>query len=63
MYWHDIDDIAEKLEENYPDEELSELKLSHLEELVRLLSEFEDHEVPTTKINLEEIKEAWRELR
>jgi len=63
MYWYDIDEIAEKLEENYQDEELSDLKLTHLEELVMSLNEFDDHEVPTTKTNLEEIREAWQGLR
>jgi len=63
MYWIDIEDIAETLEENYPEEELSSLKLSYLEEMVRLLNEFEDNGVPTTKETLDEIREAWRALR
>jgi len=63
MYWIDIEDIAETLEENYPEEELSSLKLSYLEEMVRLLNEFEDNGVATTKETLDEIREAWRALR
>jgi FeS assembly protein IscX len=63
MHWNDVEEIAEALEENYSDEEASELKLSEIEEMVRSLSEFEDHDVDVTRTRLKEIQEAWLDLR
>ncbi|CAF1506085.1 unnamed protein product [Rotaria sp. Silwood2] len=63
MHWNDVDEIAIHLEENYPDEDISELTIQDLEDLVKSLSEFDDHEVETNREVLKEILEAWEELR
>lgn len=59
MHWNDVEEIAIHLEENYPDEDISELTLQDLEDLVKSLSEFDDHEVETNREVLKEILEAW----
>ncbi len=63
MHWDDVEEIIESLEENYYDEDISKLKLSELDEMVRSLSEFDDHAVNATNERLSEILEAWLELR
>lgn len=63
MHWNDVDEIAIHLEENYPDEDISELIIQDLEDLVKSLSEFDDHEVETNREVLKEILEAWEEIR
>ncbi|WP_375327457.1 Fe-S cluster assembly protein IscX [Candidatus Tisiphia endosymbiont of Nemotelus uliginosus] len=63
MHWNDVEEIAIHLEENYPDEDISELTLQDLEDLVKSLSEFDDHEVETNREVLKEILEAWEEIR
>ncbi|CAF3294133.1 unnamed protein product, partial [Rotaria sp. Silwood2] len=44
-------------------EDISELTIQDLEDLVKSLSEFDDHEVETNREVLKEILEAWEELR
>lgn len=63
MHWNDVEEIAIELEANYPDEDISELTIKDLEDLVKSLSEFDDHEVETNKEVLKEILEAWEEIR
>jgi FeS assembly protein IscX len=63
MHWNDVEEIAINLEENYLDEDISELTLQNLEELIKSLSDFDDHEVETTKELLKEILDAWQEIR
>ncbi len=63
MHWNDVDEIAMDLEENYPDEDISELTIKDLEDLVKSLSDFDDHEIETNKEVLKEILEAWEEIR
>ncbi|WP_250311735.1 Fe-S cluster assembly protein IscX [Rickettsia endosymbiont of Oedothorax gibbosus] len=63
MHWNDVDEIAMSLEENYPDEDISELTLKDLEDLIKSLSDFDDHEIETNKEVLKEILEAWREMK
>ncbi len=63
MHWRDVEEIAISLEENYPDEDIDELKFKDLKELVKSLSDFDDHEVETSNEMLQEILEAWKELR
>lgn len=63
MHWDDMEEIARVLEENYPDEEIESLRLAYLEEMIRSLSEFEDHNVTINKQLLEELREAWLDLR
>ncbi len=63
MHWRDIDEIAEKLEENYFDEEIPEHRLLYLKEMVLSLNEFEDHEIEVSNDNLNQIIECWLEIR
>lgn len=63
MRWDNIKEIVENLEENYPDEEPSEVSLAYLEEMVRSLNEFEDHDIPVRKERLKEIWENWNDFR
>ena len=63
MHWNDIDDIAEKLEENYSDEEIPEYNLPYLKEMVYSLLEFEDHEIEVEDSILKQIIETWLEIR
>lgn len=63
MHWHDVEEIARVLEENYPEEELENLRFSYLEEMIRSLNEFEDHNVKVNKKVLEEILEGWIEIK
>ena len=63
MHWRDVEEIAISLEENYPDEEIDDLKLKDIEELVKSLSDFDDHEIETSNNVLQEILEAWKEVR
>ncbi|MFU7502354.1 MAG: Fe-S cluster assembly protein IscX [Candidatus Tisiphia sp.] len=62
MHWHDVDEIAISLEKNYSDEDISELTLKYLEDLIKSLSDFDDHEIETNKV-LKEILEAWKEIK
>lgn len=59
----DNEEIAEFLEDNYPEEDISLIKLSYLEEMIRSLSELDDEEIQLSKEILQEIKETWLALR
>ena len=63
MNWSEIEEIAQLLEENYPDEDISDLKLSYLEEMIRAMPEFEDVGTETTRQVLEDIMDTWLEIR
>lgn len=63
MHWNDIEEISSALEEAYSEEEIPEYSLEYLEEMVLSLQEFEDQEVEVSKDILEQILEAWLELR
>jgi len=63
MHWNDIKAIANSLEENYPDEDVFELTTLDLEDLIKSLPDFDDHEIPTTKERLKEIRDAWTEIK
>lgn len=63
MHWRDVEEIAISLEENYPDEDIESLKFQDIEELVRSLSDFDDHEIETSNNVLQEILEAWKEVK
>ncbi|XVN42126.1 MAG: Fe-S cluster assembly protein IscX [Candidatus Rickettsia vulgarisii] len=63
MYWKDVEEIAKSLEEDYPDEDISELSIQDLEDLIKSLEDFEDNEVEVNKEVLKEIQEAWEEIR
>lgn len=59
MHWNNIKAIANSLEENYADEEISGLSTKDLEELIKSLPDFDDHEIPTSKERIKEISDAW----
>ena len=63
MHWRDVEEISISLEESYPDEDIESLKFQDIEELVRSLSDFDDHEIKTSNNVLQEILEAWKEVR
>lgn len=63
MHWEDVEEIAEQLEENYSEEDTEGLKLSEIEEMVRSLNDFEDHDEEVSRERLKEIVEAWQEIR
>ncbi|MDF2965704.1 MAG: hypothetical protein K0Q51_1092 [Rickettsiaceae bacterium] len=63
MQWSDIEEIVEALEENYADLEVASIKLSKLHKLIIELPEFDDAPDAATQTILEEIHEAWLELR
>ena len=63
MNWNDIDDIAESLEDQYPDEDVQHLTLT---EIYRFIVEINDLDPDAEKIDesiLESIQEAWLALR
>ncbi len=62
LYWNEIDNIAKKLEENYDEEDIPTDNGS-LDEMVRSLDEFDDHEVEVDDDHLRKLREAWEELR
>lgn len=63
MRWNNVEEIVDELEENYPEIELDDLSLTDLEDMVKSLSDFEDHETIVTKKLLNGILEAWLEYR
>lgn len=63
MHWNDVEDIAEKLEESYEDQEIPEYNLPYLKEMVLSLDDFEDYEVDVEDIRLKQIIEHWMEIR
>jgi FeS assembly protein IscX len=63
MRWNNVEEIVDGLEENYPEIELDDLSLTDLEDMVKSLSDFEDHETIVTKKLLNGILEAWLEYR
>ncbi len=63
MHWQDVEEIAKSLEEDYPDEDITELTIQDLEELIKSLEDFEDNEAEVNKEVLKEIQGAWEEIR
>jgi FeS assembly protein IscX len=62
MRWNDIEDIAEALEEHYPDEEIEMIRLADLHDLIITLNDFDDSLDSNDRV-LEAVREAWLELR
>lgn len=63
MRWNDIEDIAEALEEHYPDEEVEDIRLADLHDLIITLNEFDDDTDRANDRILEAVREAWLEIR
>lgn len=63
MHWNDLEEIAEALEENYPDEDVEDLRLVDLHDLIIALNEFDDNPEKSNDRILETILDMWIELR
>ncbi len=63
MQWNDREELVERLEENYADIEIENIKLSRLHKMIIELPDFEDIPEASTQLILEEIHEAWLALR
>lgn len=63
MRWNEIEDIAEALEEHYPDEEVEDIRPQDLHDLIITLNEFDDDTAKPSDRILEAVREAWLEMR
>ncbi|WCR58759.1 MAG: Protein IscX [Wolbachia endosymbiont of Ctenocephalides felis wCfeF] len=63
MKWFDIEDIAEALEEKFPDEDIVNIRFTELKKKVSSLEGFDDDEKRCNEKILEAIQVAWIEER
>jgi FeS assembly protein IscX len=64
MRWTDIEDIAEALEDNHPDEEnIAHIRFTTLHSYVIELLDFDDDPSRSNERILEAIHAAWLKLR
>lgn len=63
MRWTDIDDIVEALQDNYPEEDIVNLRFTDLHSWVVSLLEFEDDPSRSNEKLLERIQEEWIQYR
>jgi len=63
MKWIDIEDIAEKLENKYPNEDIITLRFTTLHKWVTEISDFADDPNKSNEKILESIQAKWIELR
>lgn len=63
MKWTNIKQIAEALEENYPEAEVETLSHNKIHKMVISLLDFDDHAADSSENLLEAIQEQWLELR
>ncbi len=63
MRWNSTAELANALEEHYPDEDLSSIRTSDVYDLILSLPDFEDDPDEVTTRLLETILEAWKECR
>ncbi|MFN7037968.1 MAG: Fe-S cluster assembly protein IscX [Alphaproteobacteria bacterium] len=63
MKWKDIEDIAEILEEKYPEENIMQLRFTRLHKLITELEDFKDDHNKSNEKILENIQATWFELR
>ncbi|WP_410542808.1 Fe-S cluster assembly protein IscX [Wolbachia endosymbiont of Tetranychus urticae] len=59
MKWLDIEDIAEALEEKFPNEDIISVRFTELKRKVLDLEEFDDDEKYCNEKILEAIQAAW----
>lgn len=59
MKWLDIEDIAEALEEKFPNEDIVSIRFTELKRKVLDLEEFDDDEKYCNEKILEAIQAAW----
>lgn len=63
MRWSDIEEIAEALEESYPDEDVMNIRFTKLHKLITQLLDFDDDLGRSNERILEAIQAAWIEIR
>lgn len=63
MKWADIEDIAEILEEQYPNRDILEIRFTELYRLILDLKEFSDEANKCNEKLLESIISCWLEIR
>lgn len=63
MRWTDIEEIAEVLEELYPEVDVQNIRFTQLHQLVTELLDFEDNPNNSNEKILEAIQSTWIELR
>ncbi len=63
MRWNKITELTHALEENYPDEDLTSLRVSEVYDLILSLPDFEDDPDEATDALLKSILESWKEYR
>ncbi|WP_353287911.1 Fe-S cluster assembly protein IscX [Wolbachia endosymbiont (group B) of Gerris lacustris] len=63
MKWLDIEDIAEALEEKFPNEDIISIRFTELKKKILDLKEFDDNEKHCNEKILEAIQAAWIEER
>ena len=63
MKWTDIYQIAEELEDNYPDEDNINLRFTDLHKWILALDDFDDDPNASNEKILEAIQAAWIEER
>ncbi|WP_341808019.1 Fe-S cluster assembly protein IscX [Wolbachia endosymbiont (group E) of Neria commutata] len=59
MKWLDVEDIAEALEEKFPDEDIMSIRFTDLKKKVLSLENFNDDEKRCNEKILEAIQAAW----
>ena len=63
MKWFDVEDIAESLEELFPEEDLLRIRFTDLKKKVIALDGFHDNVDNCNEKVLEAIQASWIELR
>lgn len=63
MRWINVEEIAEALEENYPDEDVVNIRFTKLHEYITELLDFDDDPGRSNERILEAIQAEWLELR
>jgi FeS assembly protein IscX len=63
MKWLDIEDIAEALEEKFPDEDIMIIRFTELKKKILSLEDFDDDEKRCNEKILEAIQAAWIDER
>lgn len=59
MKWLDIEDIAEALEEKFPNEDIISIRFTELKKKILDLKEFDDNEKHCNEKILEAIQATW----
>ena len=63
MKWTDIEDIAEMLEDKFPEQDVLQIRFTDLYKWVLDLDEFSDQPERCNEQVLEAVQSAWMEIR